>query len=367
MKDYNEDSRVVLTLDAGGTNFVFSAIKGNEVIFGPVSIPSEAHDLRLCLNNIVKGFRNIRKNIAEKPVAISFAFPGPADYPRGIIGKLPNLPAFSEGGVPLGSILEKEFNLPVFINNDGNLFAYGEAISGFLPYLNKMLADGGSPKRFNNLIGVTLGTGFGGGLVVNKELVIGDNSNAGEVWLLRNKLFMNANTEDSISTPALRNKYAAYAEVEEMLTPKEIYEVAIRKRNGNRDAAIRVFAELAIALGDALANVTTLIDGPVVLGGGIASASMLFLDTVVGEMNSTFVNHDHREFNRLACQVFNLEKKDELARFIKGEKRTINFEGIQSLEYDPLARIGIGTSRLGASRAIALGAYAIALKTLDNQ
>ena len=97
--------------------------------------------------------------------ALSFAFPGPADYPNGIIGDLKNLPAF-RGGVPLGPLLAETFGAPVFINNDGDLFAYGEAMAGLLPEVNGMLEAAGSPKRFRNLLGVTLGTGFGAGLVL---------------------------------------------------------------------------------------------------------------------------------------------------------------------------------------------------------
>ena len=85
-------------------------------------------------------------------------------------------------------MLEEKFGIPVFINNDGDLFVYGEAIAGFLPYVNGLLEKAGSPKRYKNLFGVTLGTGFGGGIVRDGELFIGDNSMAGEVWLLRNKL-----------------------------------------------------------------------------------------------------------------------------------------------------------------------------------
>ena len=113
-------------------------------------------------------------------MAISFAFPGPADYPAGIIGDLPNLPAF-RGGVALGPMLEAKFGLPVFINNDGDLFAYGEATAGFLPWVNDQLAQAGSPRRFENLVGVTLGTGFGGGIVRRGELLTGDNSMAAEI------------------------------------------------------------------------------------------------------------------------------------------------------------------------------------------
>ena len=102
-------------------------------------------------------------------------FPGPADYPNGIIGDLGNLPGF-RGGVALGPMLEEKFGIPVFINNDGDLFVYGEAIAGFLPYVNGLLEKAGSPKRYKNLFGVTLGTGFGGGIVRDGELFIGDNS-----------------------------------------------------------------------------------------------------------------------------------------------------------------------------------------------
>ena len=133
------DQRVVMTLDAGGTNFVFSAVKGAKEIIEPVRLASNANDLKLCLETIIMGFESVKNKLNEVPVAISFAFPGPADYVNGIIGDLGNLPAF-RGGVALGPMLKQHFNMPVFINNDGDLFAYGEAIFGMLPALNHQLA-----------------------------------------------------------------------------------------------------------------------------------------------------------------------------------------------------------------------------------
>ena len=62
-------------------------------------------------------------------LAISFAFPGPADYPNGIIGGwLPNFPSFRDG-VALGPFLQEKFGVPVFINNGGDLFAYAFALN----------------------------------------------------------------------------------------------------------------------------------------------------------------------------------------------------------------------------------------------
>ncbi|MDO8897471.1 MAG: ROK family protein, partial [Bacteroidales bacterium] len=66
----------VLTLDAGGTNFVFSAISNAKEIVKPVALPSNAHDLELCLKTIVNGFELVKKQLQVNPEAISFAFPG---------------------------------------------------------------------------------------------------------------------------------------------------------------------------------------------------------------------------------------------------------------------------------------------------
>lgn len=185
--NYANNKNVVMTLDAGGTNFRFSAMQGGAAITETIALPSRGDELQACLSNLSNGFTQVKRLCPESPAAISFAFPGPADYPSGIIGDLGNLPGF-RGGVALGPMLEEQFGIPVFINNDGDLFAFGEAIGGLLPHVNRLLEQAGSPKRFRNLLGITLGTGFGGGIVRDSELLIGDNSMAGEIWLMRNKL-----------------------------------------------------------------------------------------------------------------------------------------------------------------------------------
>ncbi len=108
---YKNDQRVVITLDAGGTNFVFSAMRGYEYIIDPITLPSGSHDLDLCLSTMVDGFRQVIDRLDTKPVAISFAFPGPADYRAGIIGGyLPNFPSFRDG-VALGPFLKARFEI----------------------------------------------------------------------------------------------------------------------------------------------------------------------------------------------------------------------------------------------------------------
>jgi glucokinase len=367
--NYDKDKRIVMTLDAGGTSFRFSAMCGNQPLTETVVMPSNGDNLEKCLANIVSGFTEVKKKCGRPPVAISFAFPGPADYPAGIIGDLGNLPGF-RGGVALGPMLEKEFGIPAFINNDGELFVYGEAIAGFLPYVNGLLEKAGSPKRYKNLFGVTLGTGFGGGITRNGELFAGDNSNASQIWLMRNKLQPGMNAEEGASIRAVRRVYAEQAGIpfDQAPDPRGIEEIAAGKAPGNRAAATEAYRRLGEVVGDALGNALTLIDGLAVIGGGVSKGWRLFLPTLVAELNSNYTGPGGNQFRRLPEAAFNLEDPAQLKKFLQGGTRTVTVPGgKRQIKYDPLQRVGVGVSRLGTSEAVAIGAYAFALRKLDAQ
>jgi glucokinase len=364
----DRDSRIVMTLDAGGTNLRFSAIRAGQLLFDPIQMPTEADNLDRCLNNILDGFAQVRARCPAPPSAISFAFPGPVDYPAGIVGDLGNLPGF-RGGVALGPMLEDHFKLPTYINNDGDLFTYGEAICGFLPYVNERLQAAGSAKQFKNLFGVTLGTGFGAGITHNGELYLGDNAAGAEAWLMRGKLHNRCYVEESVSIRAVQRVYSARSQVKHavLLTPKEIHEIATGSSAGDREAAILAFSEMGEALGDALANAVTLIDGLVVIGGGLSAAAELFMPRLIAEMNGTIETLDGRCFPRMESKAFNLEDETAFDAFARGEARRITVPGgSRQVIYDPLKRVGVGLSRLGTSHAVAVGAYAYALHELDK-
>lgn len=365
---YSKDERVVLTLDGGGTNFVFSALSGAGEVVAPLTLPSNAHDLDASLATIVEGFRRVSAQLSAPPVAISFAFPGPASYEQGIIGDLENLPAF-RGGVALGPMLEDEFALPVFINNDGDLFAYGEAIAGLLPRVNGMLESHGSARRYRNLLGVTLGTGFGAGIVYDGHLLLGDNGAGAEIVAMRSRLHPELGVEEDVSIRGVRRAYASRTgeAFETAPMPKDIFEIATGARPGHRRAAMEAFRDFGVALGDAIANALTLVDGLVVIGGGISAAHSLFLPATVGEMNlslDTLVGHRRP---RMMSAVHDLEDPRSLEHFLAGEPRTIAVpRTARRVTYDAAQRTGVGISTLGTSRAVAIGAYAFALDSLDR-
>ena len=363
---YEHDNRVVMTLDAGGTNFVFSAIKGCELVIAPVCLLSVPDDLDRCLSVLVEGFCRIKDSLSEAPVAISFAFPGPADYEHGVIGDLPNFPAFC-GGVAFCSFLEEKFGIPVFINNDGNLFAYGEALSGVLPQVNRELEAAGNPKRYKNLLGITLGTGFGAGVVINNCLLTGDNGCGGDVWLMRNKKYPDMLAEESVSIRAIHRVYRELTgEDTDAFTPKDIFDIAEGMRAGNREAAIRCFDEMGEMAGAAIVNALNMVDGIVVIGGGLSGASKYILPGMLREMNRSISTFAGLNFKCLQSEVYNLMDDAERSLFLENKSRMVKVPFADKYAvYDCSKKIGIMISSLGASKAIALGAYAYALSRLQ--
>lgn len=368
MRDYTEDSRIILTLDAGGTNMVFGAIRGGEYIAGPITLPSNSHDLDLCLSTMVEGFQTVLDHIGEKPAAISFAFPGPADYPNGIIGGyLPNFPSFREG-VALGPFLEDKFGVPVFINNDGDLFAYGEALGGVLPEVNARLEALGSAKRYKNMIGYTLGTGFGVGMIVDGQLNRGDNSCV-ETFCLPHKKHEGVIVESGVSVNAVKRVYGELTgNMGHGLEPKDIYDIAEGNRPGDMEAAKKAFAEMGEVAGNAMAIAVTLTDGLIVIGGGITAARKYIMPSLLAELRGKMRTIGGEVLNKVQMKVYDLDDEAEFEAFAKGEQRELKVYGSERIiTYDPQKRIGVAISRMGASKAISVGAYTFALNQLDSR
>ena len=96
---------------------------------------------------------------------IGIGIPGPLDRKNGIVMYTPNL-GFEK--YPLREKLEKEFNVPVLIENDVNVGTYGEFKKG-------------AAKGFRHVLGIFPGTGIGGGLIINGHLFLGATGNAGEI------------------------------------------------------------------------------------------------------------------------------------------------------------------------------------------
>ena len=363
---YENDKRIVMTLGAGGTNFVFSAVQGHHEIVNPIRLSSCADNLEKSLDNLEQGFHQIKAQLKQAPAAISFAFPGPADYSKGIIMDLNNFPAY-RGGIALGDFLKNTFNMPVFINNDVDLFTYGECIAGALPHVNQMISEAGCSKHYHNLIGFTLGTGFGCGITRNNELYLGDNGSAGEVLLLRHKTKRDILIEDGVSIRAIKRVYWEQSGDMRRLEPLDIFHIAEGKLEGNINAAKKSFSEFGIMAAEGIAAVSTVLDGLVVLGGGLTGARKFFMPSLMQELNGNISTLDGQNKSRLEMKVYNLDQADDLKAFLSSNTYKIRVPRSDKwVDYDPVKRMGIVFSKLGTNKAIALGAYAFALHELDK-
>ncbi len=367
--NFSNDPRTIFTLDAGGTNYVFTAIKACQKIGEQITLPAEADNLDKSITNIKRGFAILAETTQTKPSAISFAFPGPADYENGVIFNIGNIPAFA-GGVALADILQNEFNVPVFINNDGDLFAYGEAMVGTLPSINQTLKSNENPKRYKNIFGITLGTGLGGGFVIDGKLYTGDNSNASEIWLMKNKYNATSFAEESACIRAIQKSYAKYANIDDYkkYSPKDIEDIAFGKLSGNIQAAQKAYEDMGEALGDILCEIIRITDSIVVIGGGLSYGYKLFMPSLIKEMNAQLQNADGKQFPKLVQKVYNLEDETQLKEFATGGMKEVKVYGsTKTIFATSEKRVGVCISKLGASNAVAVGAYAFALNKLDNK
>ena len=131
--------------------------------------------------------------------------------------------------------------------------------------------------------------------------------------------------------------------------------------------AVYAFCRVGEVVGEAMAQALTLVDGLGVIGGGIAGAWRLFLPTVAGQLTRHLTNPPGELIPRLASVAFNIEDPKQRRIFLKGDHRQVTVPGTnRKLHYDPLQRIAVGMSRLGTSEAVAVGAWAFALRHLPH-
>ena len=163
-------SRLYVGVDLGGTNIRSGLVdeKGNILQHDcrPTRVP-EGRDA--ILGGMIDGIREVARKgdlRAEELAGIGVGAPGPLNPFEGVIVSPENLPPLYD--TPLRAILKKEFGVPVAIDNDANVVAFGEQWMG-------------AGKGVDNFLCVTLGTGVGGGCVSQGKLLRGFNGNAAEI------------------------------------------------------------------------------------------------------------------------------------------------------------------------------------------
>src|SRR5665648_327702 len=164
------EKKYSIGVDLGGTNIVSATVNYQGKIVNRLKVPTLAEKGKVA--TIKRIIEVIHKNIAQSAIApgdiigIAIGAPGPLNIKKGVINFAPNLPGWRD--VPLKKILEDEFNVKVVLENDANAAAWGERCFG-------------AGQGINDLVCFTLGTGIGGGIIIDGKIYHGNNCGAGEL------------------------------------------------------------------------------------------------------------------------------------------------------------------------------------------
>jgi glucokinase len=231
-------------IDLGGTNMRVGLTDGSTLVNSVIE-PCPSKEAEEVVINQLK--RQIAQLMSEEVTSIGVGVPSVVDCQQGIVYNVANIPSWKE--VHLKEILEKEFNVPVAVNNDANCFALG-------------VWKYGEGKGTKDMVGLTMGTGIGSGIIINGELYNGVNTGAGEIGSLP---FKDADYEFYCSSRFFSELHGDTG-------------ANFGKRAQEGDAeAVAVWKEFGGNVGELIKAVLfTYAPEAIIIGGGIASAFPLF-------------------------------------------------------------------------------------------
>ncbi len=277
----SETAKTSIGIDFGGTSVKLGVCCGAELLVTDDPIPTAnfAGPAALIGEMAVR----VEKLQKQYPAicAIGVGVPGLVDFERGFVHELTNVPGWKH--VPLKAILSEKTGLPVLVENDANAMTYAEFRYG-------------AAAGLQNVIGLTMGTGIGGGVVLNGRMHRGSSCAAGEIGQM--SIHFDGKPGHYGNLGALE-KYTGnhqiaehavqrYAEagIEKDIadcTPKMI---AIAAQSGD-DIARQIWGEVADWLGTALASIAWLLNPDAfVIGGGVAQAGDLIFDPLKRKVQS---------------------------------------------------------------------------------
>ena len=231
-------------IDLGGTNMRVGLTDGATLVNSVIE-PCPAKETEEVVINQLK--RQIAQLMSADVTGIGVGVPSVVDCQQGIVYNVANIPSWKE--VRLKEILEKEFGVPVAVNNDANAFALG-------------VWKYGEGKGTKDMVGLTMGTGIGSGIIINGQLYNGVNTGAGEIGSLPYK---DADYEFYCSSRFFSHLHGDTG-------------ANFGKRAQAGDAeAIAVWNEFGQNVGELIKAVLfTYAPEAIIIGGGIASAFSLF-------------------------------------------------------------------------------------------
>ena len=281
--------KYAIGVDIGGTNAPASIVDESGKIIhtidkktiaegGPdtviASIASSIKDLMKYFNSNVTG---------GEVVGVGIGAPGMLDHKKGEIIISPNLPQLRN--IPIASLINKEVKIPISLDNDANCAVIAEHWIG-------------AAKGCNNVVLLTLGTGVGGGIIINNKIYRGSHGSAGEVGHITivakgNKCtcgnfgcleaYASANATVNRTKEKLKRDDVSSTLQTKKLSDITAQEIFLHAEQGDRFAQ-SMLTESGNYLGIGIATLANIFDpDTIIIGGGFSSAEKYLLPAAIDE------------------------------------------------------------------------------------
>ena len=264
-------STKIIGIDLGGTHVRAGVVsEGRLENIASVRIPSDG-----AVDEVLRViFQLVDPLIDGNIKAIGIGVPSVVDVEKGIVYDVQNIPSWKV--VELKKLMEERYRLPVLINNDANCFALGEKYFG-------------KGREAHSLIGVTIGTGLGAGIIINDKLYPGLNTGAGEFGCVD---YLDKYYEYYASGQFFENCYHTNGEV------------VFQKAQSGDPLSIMILEELGTHIGNAIKMILYTYCPELIILGGSISKSYSFFEKTMWERIHTYIysntlEHFHLEISEL--------------------------------------------------------------------
>lgn len=289
----------LIGLDLGGTAIKYGICDHNGVVkkefIVDINTDNPADLILKKIQNSISDALQYAEKEKFRIAAIGLGTPGCIDINTGYLkGNTPNFKYWQD--VAIRENLDEHFNIPIFVDNDANAMAYGEFSFG-------------AGKNNKNLICVTLGTGIGGGIIINKKLFRGSKFAGAELGHMSihydGKKCRCGGTgcwELYASASAMIENYISKDRTQKSITTREIFK---QYKNGNELAVEIVRYEIEMVAAG-LANLVNIFNPErIIIGGGLSEVGQWFVDKITVEVKIRAMKESVKSVEILPAELGN--------------------------------------------------------------
>ena len=288
----SKSDKYAVGVDLGGTNIKFGIVSQKGKILKKISLSCKAEaGPDKVVKQIKNGIKEILSGNKLKIRGIGIGSPGVVSIKKGTVENPPNFPGWTK--VNLGKIISNEFKIDCFVENDANAAAIGEMIFG-------------AGKRFKSFVMITLGTGVGGGIILDGKLHRGEIGAAGEIGHMTinyNGPHCNCGSRGCIEAYVGNNYLISKVKSDLQISPNQrilklvkndlnqLTPLIIQKAAEQGDEfANSVIKEMGQQIGAVLASVSNLLDvSTFIIGGGVSGFGKPLFSAITKSMQERVI------------------------------------------------------------------------------